>query len=277
MRFFKVFCLTTALILTTGTLTYAADIDDMTIGELKEAYLQLEEENKTLRTQLDEALKNNAAAAAPDTNSEENPPADPDQPLFEQTDINCMIYGEGSERKYEMIVEVTNTSDVPLYLDAKSFDLEDASGHLLQTNDMISTAPDVILPGEKGYFYNPTGTSIDVDNPNDDLVFIPNYTLKKANKTPHDYPVNDISFKSDKFGYTMIGRVQNDTNETSLFEYASVIYYDKEGKCIGITGKAITDIEPGNTQSFEIHSSGIQQIFDPDKIDSYTLYIREMY
>ena len=229
----------------------------------------------SLQTQLDEALGNTDDSSGSGSITEAKPPADPDQPLFEQTDINCMIYGEGEDRRFEMIVEVTNTSDVPLYLDPRSFDLEDTTGHLLQTDDMISTASDVILPGEKGYFYNQFGTSIDVDNPNDDIVFIPNYTVKEAKKTPHDYPVSDISFKSDDFGYTMVGRVKNDTDDEDFYEYANVIYYNAEGKCIGITGTTISDIEPGDTQSFEISSFSIQNIFDPNAIDSYTLYMRE--
>ena len=130
MRFFKELCLTTALILATGTLTYAADIDDMTIDELKEAYLQLEEENKNLKAQLDEALGNTDDSSGSGSITEATPPTDSDHPLFEQTDINCMIYGEGEDRRFEMIVEVTNTSDVPLYLEGRSFDLEDSTGHL---------------------------------------------------------------------------------------------------------------------------------------------------
>ena len=256
MRIIKGLCLAIALILTTGTLAFASDIDDMTIDELKKAYLELEEE-KT------------------ESSSEEKPPADPNQPLYEQTDIKCMIYGEGADRRYEMVVEITNTSDKPLYLDGRSFDLEDTTGHLLQTDDMISTAPDVILPGEKGYFYNQFGSSIGVDNPNEDIVFIPKYTVKEARTIPHDYPVSDISFRSDDWGYTMVGRVQNDTDDPDLYVYANVIYYDAEGKCMGITGTNIYDIEPGDTQSFEISSMSIQNTFDPNAVDSYTIYMRE--
>ena len=262
------------MIMATGTFAFAADVDDMTIDELKKAYQELEEVNKNLQAQLDEALGNNNSTTKSDSNTDSSPSANPDQPLYEQTDINCMIYGEGSERSFEMIVEVTNTSDVPLYLDGKSFDLEDKSGHLLQTDDMIVSAPDVIFPGEKGYFYNQFGSSIDVDTPNDEIVFIPNYKVTEARTKPHDYPVSDISFTSDDYGYTMVGRVENDTDE-DFYVYANVIYYNVDGKCIGITGTNLVDVEPGDTQSFDISSMGIQDTFDQNAIDSYTLYMRE--
>ena len=55
--------------------------------------------------------------------------------------------------EYRAFVEVTNTSDTNLYLKGAVFDIEDNSGHLLQTEDWLSCCPDIIAPGEKGYFY----------------------------------------------------------------------------------------------------------------------------
>ncbi len=297
MRTIKCLLLVSALILTTGTVTYASDVNDMTIPELLKAYQSLESENKnlqaenaTLRKQLialleDTSTTSGSAASEsekaeptqkqPDAPAAQNTAADPDQPLFEEVNSTCMVYGEDADRTYEMVVELVNTSDVPLFIHAKSFDLEDADGHLLQTDTFISTAPDVILPGEHGFIYNQFGSSIDVDTPTEDIVFIPNYTITEAQKAPHDYAVTDISFKKDPISYTMFGKVQNDTTEPDMNVFASVIYFDKDGNCLGIAGTDVYDIGPGASQSFEITSMGIQETFDPDKIDSYTLYMRE--
>ena len=286
MRTTRILFLSAALILTTGTITHASDASDMSINELIEGYQALQEENQELKEQiasLQEQLSDLQGTAAEEQPSEQDttssdkpkPATDPDQPLFEQTDITCMIYGAGEDRRYEMVVELLNISDEPLYLNAKSFDLEDTNGHLLQTDNMIGTAPDVILPGERGYLYNPLGTRIDVDTPNEDIVFIPQYSVKKATAVPHDYPYSDISFKTDAYGdYTMVGRVENDTNE-DMDVYATVVYYDTNGKCMGVTGTTIFDVGVGETQGFEISSFGLQNTFDPNAIGSYTLYMRE--
>ena len=56
--------------------------------------------------------------------------------------------------EYCGIIEIKNTGSSCLYLKDCTFDFEDDDGHLLQADKMISTAPDVIAPGEYGYFFN---------------------------------------------------------------------------------------------------------------------------
>ena len=275
MRCFKVFLLTAVLVLTSSSLVYAAEADSASsVSEDAEpaaesaASEDAEEAASAVSEDAEPAAESAASADAEEEKEEEA--------LYEQVDVSCMVYGEGSERRYEMVVELVNTSDKPLYLNARSFDLEDKTGHLLQSDEGLSTAPGVILPGEHGFIYNQFATPIDaVDIPTEDLVFVPSYTVKDAAKTPHDYPVSDVSFKTAEEGYTMVGRVQNDTPEPDFGVFANVIYLDKDGKCLGITGKFITDLGPGETRSFEIASMDIEKTFDPELIGSYTIYMRE--
>lgn len=274
MRCFKVFLLTAVLVLTSSSLVYAAEADSASsVSEDAEpaAESAASEDAEEAASAVSEDAEPAAESAASADAEEEK-----EEALYEQVDVSCMVYGEGSERKYEMVVELVNTSDKPLYLNARSFDLEDKTGHLLQSDEGLSTAPGVILPGEHGFIYNQFATPIDaVDIPTEDLVFVPSYTVKDAAKTPHDYPVSDVSFKTAEEGYTMVGRVQNDTPEPDFGVFANVIYLDKDGKCLGITGKFITDLGPGETRSFEIASMDIEKTFDPELIGSYTIYMRE--
>ena len=274
MRCFKVFLLTAVLVLTSSSLVYAAEADSASaVSEDAEpaAESAASEDAEEAASAVSEDAEP-AAESATSADAEE----EKEEALYEQVDVSCMVYGEGSERRYEMVVELVNTSDKPLYLNARSFDLEDKTGHLLQSDDELSTAPGVILPGEHGYIYNQFATPIDaVDIPTEDLVFVPSYTVKDAAKTPHDYPVSDVSFKTAEEGYTMVGRVQNDTPEPDFGVFANVIYLDKDGKCLGITGKFITDLGPGETRSFEIASMEIEKTFDPELIGSYKIFMRE--
>ena len=249
MRFFKGLLLTTVLILTTGSLAFAADADGTSAEELTDAESVVAEEA-----------------------AEEQ-----EQPLFEQADVNCMVYGEGAERKYEMIVELVNISDVPIRLIPRTFDLEDADGHLLQSDDNLIATPEVLLPGEHGYISNLYGTLIDIDTPTDQIVFVPSYTVREVEDTPHDYPLSDVTFRTDAEGYTMAGRMQNDTENASIDVEASIVYLDADGKCMGIIEKPILDVGSGETRSFEISAAdyNIQKTFDADAIGSYTIYVRD--
>ena len=67
-------------------------------------------------------------------------------------DIAKATYGENFE--YDAIVEIKNTGTSNIYLKDAKFEIEDASGHLIQSDEYsVSNCPDVIKPGEKGYIY----------------------------------------------------------------------------------------------------------------------------
>ena len=177
--------------------------------------------------------------------------------------------------RYEAIVEIENTGDTAVYLDGKSFDLESKDGHLIQTDSYVSTAPDVIRPGEKGYFHNQGGTtindqSVDMNN----LTFVPHYTIRKANKLPHDFRASDLSFTNGIYGATVTGRVYNDTNEEQSI-YIDVIFYDENDDCIGISGTNVYGMMPNEYTSFEISGLFTREDSDISRVRKYFLYPRE--
>ena len=185
------------------------------------------------------------------------------------------IYDSFGSLNYDAIVEIYNTSDEALYLDGRSFDIETSDGHLVQTESWISSCPDVILPGERGYFYNQFGTelndsSVDVSS----LVLVPKYTVKKSTEIPHDYSVEDISVRDGTYGLTMTGRVFNDTSEEQGI-YLQVVYYDADMNCLGITGTNVYGMLPNEYTSFEVSGMGLQNSFDASQVSHYTVYARE--
>lgn len=93
---------------------------------------------------------------------------------------------------YDAIVEIQNTGEKNLYLSGATFDIEDSNGHLVATDDWISTAPDVIEPGEKGYFYT-NSSSLEDASTLDGLTLVPKLSIKKANGMPLVLSVEDIS------------------------------------------------------------------------------------
>ena len=157
-------------------------------------------------------------------------------------------------------VEIENTGSVPLYLHDATFDIEDDNGHLLKSENLISTCPDAIFPGECGYFYDDHIDLDDVDDSNG-LKLVPNYKVDEAKHEIVDYETSDVSIREDNvWKCKIIGRLTNTTNEKIGIIYVNAIYYDAEGNVLGISGTNLTDIEAGATESFEI----IGQFFRDD-------------
>ena len=178
--------------------------------------------------------------------------------------------------EYKAIVEILNTGTVDLYLDDCSFDLEDDNGHLLQTEKFISACPDVIRPGEKGYFYNGIGALL-IDNnvPLENGVNLkPVPSVEKARGTIVEYEVSDVSLRAGMYGPTVTGRVLNNTDTDNSYFYIQVIYYGADGKVLAISGTSITDFKAGSQTSFEITPIGVPLGLPFDKIADYKIVAR---
>ena len=149
-------------------------------------------------------------------------------------------------------VEIENTGNTPLYLHDGQFDVEDNNGHLLTTQTLVSTCPDALRPGETGYFYSDYIDLSDVDDSNG-LVFVPHYKVDEARHEIIDYEVSDLGIREDDmFKCKVSGRLTNTQDEEINLLYVNVIYYDSEGRVLGISGTNITDVQPGDTTSFEV-------------------------
>ena len=190
---------------------------------------------------------------------------------YEITDV-FFEHGENSigEDSYTGIVEITNNGSTNLYLKDCTFDFEDNNGHLLQTDDtMISSCPDIIAPGEKGYFYNSLGGSINENVSLDNgLNFKPNVEVVKANGDPVDYEVSDLSVVNDNFGPKITGRIKNTSNKKDSV-YVQVLFYNSDNRVIAIEGTNVYDIGAGQQKSFDV--SGIM-LPDSIKNGNYSNY-----
>lgn len=196
------------VVVSSAMFAYAEDIDTQIES--------LENQISELQGQLDVLKAQKAKETVGDTSSDS---------LYVETDRIFDIFDSYGETRYDAIIEITNTSSDPIYLDDGVFDLEDAEGHLIQTDDMVSTAPYVVKPGEKGYFYNQMGDKIDQSVDLNTVQFVPQYKIVKANETPHEYPISDFSLVNDDWGgVKVIGRVENDTTDDDMCVYIRAMF-----------------------------------------------------
>lgn len=176
--------------------------------------------------------------------------------------------------EYRAYVEVTNTGTENLYLKDALFDLEDDDGHLLQSDNFISSCPDVIAPGEKGYFYNGISShtideSVSLAN---GVNFAPQINVIKSDSAPVYYEVFDTDLREGTFGNPKVtGRVKNNTSKDDSLLYIEVILYDKNGNVLEIAGTNITGLTAGKTVSFEINAMFLGEKANMSSIASYKI------
>ncbi len=198
---------------------------------------------------------------------------------YEITDVVNVIedssFGDG--KRYTVIIEVTNTGDIPIYLDKCVLDFEDNDGHLLQTDDFLSNIPDVVQPGEKGYFYtNGSGSFDDNVDFSNGCNLIPTLTIEKAKRELKSHEVIDTSLYPSYGAVGIKGRIVNETDKDISLIYVTTVFYDSNGKVLGISGTNVTDIKANSKTSFD--DSGIfMKGFSVNDVADYRVYADEMY
>lgn len=200
---------------------------------------------------------------------------------YEVTDTGFHYYTNSiGSVEYYGYVEITNTGSSNIYLGKCTFDIEDNDGHLLQTDQHISTCPDIIAPGEKGYYYNSIGSTqidktVSLEN---GAKLVPTYTVEKARGEIVDYEVSDTEMRTDDYDkLTVTGRVTNQTEEDDGYVYLQVLFYDADGKIAAITGTSVTGLTAGSKQSFQCSTLFSDDTANAETVKSYKVIARKSY
>ena len=170
----------------------------------------------------------------------------------------------------QMISPITNTGDVNLYLSACKIDLEDEAGHLVDSKDMISVFPQVLQPGETGYYYEET---ILEDVEATGLKALPHESAEKASVECIRLDVTDLDIKADSYDEISItGRVENNTEEAQSSVYVVAFLYGADGNLIGIAYDIFMDeIAPGDKMGFSASAFSLPDDVTIDAVASYSV------
>lgn len=207
---------------------------------------------------------------------------DESQIKYEISDTSFEYYTNSiGNIEYYGFVEITNTGNCDIYMKDCVFDMEDNDGHLLQSDDFISHVPEVIAPGEKGYFYNGLGastidSSVSFEN---GIQLVPQLNLQKANGKPHSYPVSDITYRAGDYDDIKVtGRVENDTDEEQKYLGITIVFLDADGKAIAFDSTSITSaIAPGNMGSFDTSSMFSNENLKLDNVNEVLVICEDTY
>ena len=174
--------------------------------------------------------------------------------------------------RIQVIAEITNTGEIPIYLSTSSYDLEDSNGQIIASKQLVSTYPDVIEPGEKGYLYDETSLDNIVYG---QITVVPRISAKKATVSCIRYESSEISISdTNYYGPKVIGRITNttDKDETGII-YVVVILYSNNNNPIGVLTDIITDDFPkGSRMGFEATTLSMPDTITANSIANYKIY-----
>lgn len=213
--------------------------------------------------------------AAPEGNILEEVASDPaleSAVAYEITDSRAVLWKDSIGTTWvQTIVEILNTGSEPLYLDSGSYDLEDSEGKLIASQSYVSTYPNVLAPGEKGYMYEETTLDKEVDG---ELTVIPRVDVKEAKVNLVRLPVTDTEISDGSYGgLDMLGRVENNTDETQSSVYVVAFLYDEAGACIGqMFTILMDDLAAGEKVGFEMASFSIPDTVTASAVADYVVY-----
>lgn len=185
---------------------------------------------------------------------------------------NCRLSdGLLGKTSYDAIVEIENDGTENLYLKDATFDFEDRSGHLLETESFISADPEIIAPGEKGYFY--ANGLLEKVTQSTDYVFKPVLKVEKAQNSIIRYAITDTAKENTAYGgITITGRVQNNTGKDDSMIWVSFVLYRADGTPITGGGTNVLDVKAGETASFSRRFSADDIGGDASQVASYKVF-----
>lgn len=199
---------------------------------------------------------------------------------FEITKTTFVHYTNSIKKEeYSGIVEIKNTGSTYIFLNDCTFDFEDDEGHLLQSDKMISKGPDVIAPGEYGYFFN-SGYIDDGVSMDKGINLVPNFTVEVAKKGKDaliDYEVSDIDLRDGDYGGLKVtGRVTNNTSEAtnSIDVKIIAVFKDSNGEILDIGYTYAEEMAAGGKTSFEITTIFGNEKVKAADVSEYKVYAR---
>lgn len=178
--------------------------------------------------------------------------------------------------KVQVIVEIENTGTTDLYLSSGSCDLEDEEGNLVSVMQYVSTYPDVISPGEKGYMYEEK--TLDNYYGNGSLTVIARPDIEESCVDYIRYDVSDVSLNDNRYGtFDIIGRITNTSNKVCSMIYVAAIFYDDNNIPIGSGFTIITDdVDQNEKAGFEIKGTTFPDWITKENVSNYTIYAYPM-
>lgn len=161
---------------------------------------------------------------------------------------NAVSYRDENGTIWAMcIAEIVNTGDTALFLDYGSFELRDGNDAVVMMTDSVSAYPQVILPGESGYYFE----VVEPDLPEtEELTLTVTPDIREAAVDCLRYDVTDTQLRNSPYGgLELLGKAENNTGTDGELVCVAAILLDKEGAPLGLLTTFLTDALPAGAQT----------------------------
>lgn len=155
----------------------------------------------------------------------------------------------------DVVIQVTNTGDVPLVMSNPVIRVADPSGNVIvdDSGSSIFTGPSYLRVGDVGFIYTNKPLLLPAGYPVSQDYLAQGSADLKACREVWEYPVSNLSIGDGGLGMPEVtGTVTNDDSETAPLIEVTVVYMDNGDNTLGVATTLVLDLAPGESQDFTI-------------------------
>ena len=170
----------------------------------------------------------------PSTEESSSAPSKTEPPTasFKVTDQRLNVYRNRAEEFWgQVIAAVQNTDDAPIYLQNCTFRITDTEGKPLASDTTVSAYPQIVAPGETGYYY--AETYLETESAEGlTLEFTPQVSVSAQKAVA--YTVENPDLQDSRYGGMELRvTLSNSTAQDTRHYCVAVLLFDAEGKLLG--------------------------------------------
>ena len=170
----------------------------------------------------------------PSTEESSSAPSKTEPPTasFKVTDQRLNVYRNRAEEFWgQVIAVVQNTGDAPIYLQNSTFHITDAEGKSLASDTTVSAYPQIVAPGETGYYY--AETYLETESAEGLMLeFTPQVSVSAQQAVA--YTVENPDLQDSRYdGMDLRVTLSNSTAQDTRHYCVAVLLFDAEGKLLG--------------------------------------------
>lgn len=170
----------------------------------------------------------------PSTEESSSAPSKTEPPTasFKVTDQRLNVYRNRAEEFWGQVISaVQNTGDAPIYLQDSTFHITDAEGKSLASDTTVSAYPQIVAPGETGYYY--AETYLETESAEGlTLEFTPQVSVSAQQAVA--YTVENPDLQDSRYGGMELRvTLSNSTAQDTRHYCVAVLLFDAEGSLLG--------------------------------------------
>lgn len=173
----------------------------------------------------------------------------------------------------QAFAEITNTGNTDLYLQDGAYDLTAADGTMIHTGDYFTSYPQVISPGEKGYYYDTD--MMDTGTPTDNIAITPHISADKSEVEKIQLEVSNTEIYNKEYGgVDLHGKLKNTTTSIQSDLHIAAVLLNENGQPIGLLETFLSgDVQPEAERGFELESGSLPDDFSASSVADYKVFV----